>query len=425
MGFWQSVTGRTPARSRLRERPLPCVDWSPSPPPCSPSSLLGGWPVAAAPGPVVGPAGHRRSSTSRSAATRDTRTASRSTSRSGQPIELDVTADEPGEIHVHSSPGAGVRVRQGLEHHRGQADHRRRGASTSSRTRSTRPSFIAPGRSDRLLLAARRTASAARRTCRSRASSPSSARPRPLAVSFVVLVARLAQPAVRRRDQRPAGTGLAGPLVDSTRLPRAAPRRSACCCLLYLVARRAVRGKDLLTNPIFGMFYVWIWVGMVPASLLFGRVWKAISPVRLINARPRPGLRRRPRRRASSPTPSGSGCGRPRSACSRSSGWSWSTRTTSSSGRSGCGARSTSRSMLIGGALFGNTFYEQADPFEVYSSPGRPAVDLGPPRRRPAGRPQPAGQPRHRPRRARAWSRWSRCCSAARRSTRSATPRGG
>src|SRR4029078_2299660 len=28
---------------------------------------------------------------------------------------------------------------------------------------------------------------------------------------------------------------------------------------------------------------VWIWVGMVVASLLFGRVWKAISPFRLIN----------------------------------------------------------------------------------------------------------------------------------------------
>ena len=37
--------------------------------------------------------------------------------------------------------------------------------------------------------------------------------------------------------------------------------------------------------------------------------------------------------------------------------------------------------MIIGGALFGNTFYARADPFEVYSSPRRPAVDLGPPRR--------------------------------------------
>ena len=81
--------------------------------------------------------------------------------------------------------------------------------------------------------------------------------------------------------------------------------------------------------------------------------------------------------------------------------------------------------MLIGGALFGNTFYERADPFEVYSTPGRQAVGLGPQRRRPA-----------------AWSaaRWPtstrrsapglvarrrRCCSAARRSTRSGLRRPG
>ena len=45
----------------------------------------------------------------------------------------------------------------------------------------------------------------------------------------------------------------------------------------------AVFGRDLLTNPFFGMVYVWWWVGLVPASLLLGPVWKAISPVRTIN----------------------------------------------------------------------------------------------------------------------------------------------
>ena len=42
-------------------------------------------------------------------------------------------------------------------------------------------------------------------------------------------------------------------------------------------------GKDLVINPVFGVFYVWWWVGLVPLSLLFGPVWKAISPVRTIN----------------------------------------------------------------------------------------------------------------------------------------------
>ena len=35
--------------------------------------------------------------------------------------------------------------------------------------------------------------------------------------------------------------------------------------------------------------------------------------------------------------------------------------------------------MLLGGALFGNIFYERADPFEVYSEPGRQALGVGTP----------------------------------------------
>ena len=74
-----------------------------------------------------------------------------------------------------------------------------------------------------------------------------------------------------------------------SRLARLHRLADSCCgssawsglCYLVLIA---VRGKDLLINPIFGIFYVWIWVGMVVASVLFGRVWKGISPFRTINA---------------------------------------------------------------------------------------------------------------------------------------------
>lgn len=41
-------------------------------------------------------------------------------------------------------------------------------------------------------------------------------------------------------------------------------------------------GPDLTNNPIFGTFYVLLWVGLVPASLLFGRFYYAISPVRTL-----------------------------------------------------------------------------------------------------------------------------------------------
>ena len=45
----------------------------------------------------------------------------------------------------------------------------------------------------------------------------------------------------------------------------------------------AIFGKDLNTNPVFGIFYVLVWVLVPLSSVLLGPVWKAISPVRTIN----------------------------------------------------------------------------------------------------------------------------------------------
>ncbi|WP_246354846.1 hypothetical protein [Nocardioides ungokensis] len=79
--------------------------------------------------------------------------------------------------------------------------------------------------------------------------------------------------------------------------------------------------------------------------------------------------------------------------------------------------------MLLGGALFGSTFYARADPFEVYSSlvarlsvwgrRGDALVVRSPWRTSTPSRSGPA------------WSPSSRCSSAAPPSTRSRTPRGG
>ena len=49
------------------------------------------------------------------------------------------------------------------------------------------------------------------------------------------------------------------------------------------VAAAAVFGKDSLINPFFGTFYVLLWVGIVPASLLLGPFFKAVSPARTIS----------------------------------------------------------------------------------------------------------------------------------------------
>jgi hypothetical protein len=45
----------------------------------------------------------------------------------------------------------------------------------------------------------------------------------------------------------------------------------------------ASTGPDLATNPTAGLVYVVFWVGLVPASLLFGPVWRALNPLRTVH----------------------------------------------------------------------------------------------------------------------------------------------
>ena len=133
------------------------------------------------------------------------------------------------------------------------------------------------------------------------------------------------------------------------------------------VAAAAVFGKDSLINPFFGTFYVLLWVGLVPASLLLGPFFKAISPARTISmlfARisgvpEGEGLRPYPERLGYWPAavgllafvwlelvyPSSTALGPVRLWCAAYLGI-----------------------MLIGSAVWGTTFLARADPFEVYSS---------------------------------------------------------
>lgn len=48
-------------------------------------------------------------------------------------------------------------------------------------------------------------------------------------------------------------------------------------------------------NPAPTWFYVWFWVGMVPASLLLGPVWCQLNPLRPLSGAARALLRVRPR----------------------------------------------------------------------------------------------------------------------------------
>jgi hypothetical protein len=186
-----------------------------------------------------------------------------------------------------------------------------------------------------------------------------------LTVSFTVLALAWRNPRYDAATSgRPAPAWLAR-VVDSPAFGLVL--RAVGLLLLGYAAVAAVLGQDLLTNPVFGMFYVWWWVGLVPASLLLGPVWKAISPVRSINgffARisggdPEEGVFTYPERLGHWPAavglfafvwmelvyPYGNELGPVRLWCA-----------------------TYLAAMLLGGALFGNTFYARADPFEVYSS---------------------------------------------------------
>jgi len=53
--------------------------------------------------------------------------------------------------------------------------------------------------------------------------------------------------------------------------------------LVGFVAFAATAGPDLATNPTADLIYVVFWIGLVPASLLFGPVWRLLNPLRTIH----------------------------------------------------------------------------------------------------------------------------------------------
>lgn len=55
-------------------------------------------------------------------------------------------------------------------------------------------------------------------------------------------------------------------------------------------------GPDTPDNPTAGALYVLLWVGLVPVSLLFGPVWRAVNPLRTVHLLGALALRRDPAR---------------------------------------------------------------------------------------------------------------------------------
>ena len=126
-------------------------------------------------------------------------------------------------------------------------------------------------------------------------------------------------------------------------------------------------GPDLVTNPVLGTFYVLVWVGIVPASLLLGPVVKAVSPVRTLNlllakatgGDPATGLYTYPAKLGYWPAAAGLFAFTWQELVNPQSAYLGSVR---------LWLAAYLAIMLIGAAVYGDEWLERADPFEVYST---------------------------------------------------------
>ena len=186
-----------------------------------------------------------------------------------------------------------------------------------------------------------------------------------LVVSFCVLT--LAWRTPRYQDARPGRPAPAwlSRIVDDGRFQWAL--RIVGLLFFAYVTWALLWGPDLVTNPALGTFYVLVWVGLVPASLLLGPVVRAFSPVRTLNlllARatggdPAVGLRPYPSRLGYWPASFGLLVFVWQELVNPQSTYLGSVRLF---------LAAYLAAMLVGAAVFGDVWLERADPFEVYSN---------------------------------------------------------
>src|SRR4051794_32369938 len=119
-------------------------------------------------------------------------------------------------------------------------------------------------------------------------------------LSFVLLGVLWREPRLDARTSgRPLPAGLAR-LLDAPAFRRTLAGLGLIGGLWSLLA--LVFGPEDARNPVPYVVYVLLWVGLVPASVLFGPVWRQVNPLRTVHALlnraagldPREGLRRLP-----------------------------------------------------------------------------------------------------------------------------------
>ncbi|SDJ95947.1 hypothetical protein SAMN05428985_10217 [Nocardioides sp. YR527] len=186
-----------------------------------------------------------------------------------------------------------------------------------------------------------------------------------LVISFGVLLVAWRRP---RFDGAGAGRPLPAPLaglIESTWLSIVA--RVIGIVLVGYAAWAMIWGPDLALNPIFGIVYVLLWVGLVPASLVLGPVWRAISPLRTFHrgiakvagTSPREGLVTLPSWVGYWPATVGLFAFVWLELVNEQANYLATVQTWFAV---------WAAALIIGAAVFGDVWFERADPFEVYST---------------------------------------------------------
>lgn len=130
----------------------------------------------------------------------------------------------------------------------------------------------------------------------------------------------------------------------------------------------AFAGQNLLINPVFGTVYALLWVGLVPAALVFGRVYRLCNPLRwvhrgiclLLRRSPSVAVVRYPAWLGQWPAAVGLFA------------FTWLELVNPDYSADLTIVRTwllvVAVILLVGAFVFGDEIFEQADPFEVYSS---------------------------------------------------------
>ena len=99
-------------------------------------------------------------------------------------------------------------------------------------------------------------------------------------VSFFVAVAFWPQPRLDEQRGRPLPAGLTR-FADAG-LTRAVLRALGVLALAVFLVTACAGPASSAVNPAPTWLYVWFWVGLVPASVLLGPVWRLLNPVRVV-----------------------------------------------------------------------------------------------------------------------------------------------